>query len=280
LFFFHVPFPLIIVSAAVIGFVGRRAAPSWFALASPHGSASSTNVRAPERTPRASPWMRAARVTLCCLFLWCLPVAVFAAIHGKSSTFVDQGLFFGKAALVTFGGAYSVLSYVANAAVEQFGWLSAGAMVDGLGLAETTPGPLIMVVQFVGFQGGWNHPEGLPPWLGGLVGACITTWVTFVPCFLWILLGAPYIEGLRGKPALGAALAAVTAAVVGVVLDLAVWFAMKTLFPGGEPAWSALDVPSLVAAAAVFAALARWKIGLHKVIAAGALFGLARYAIA
>jgi chromate transporter len=179
--------------------------------------------------------------------------------------------------LVTFGGAYAVLPYIASAAVERFGWLSAGAMLDGLGLAETTPGPLIMVVQFVGFLGGWNHPEGLPPWLGGLIGACISTWVTFVPCFLWILLGAPYVESLRSKRGLSAALACVTAAVVGVVLNLAVWFALNTLFKGGSIAWSTLDLPSFAIAALVFACLARWNIGVQWIVIAGGLLGLARH---
>ena len=278
LFFFHLPFPFIVLGAAVIGWIGQRLAPRVFRVPSAHAVAEANPVEAAPMTTRAA-WLRAARVTITCLLLWWVPIALLAAIFGAHSTFVTQGVFFSKAALVTFGGAYAVLPFIASAAVERFGWLSTGAMLDGLGLAETTPGPLIMVVQFVGFLGGWNHPEGLSPWLGGLLGACISTWVTFVPCFLWILLGAPYVEGLRGKPGLSAALAAVTAAVVGVVLNLAVWFAMTALFRGGSLSWNALDLPSLAIAAGVFVALSRWNVSVQTVVAAGALLGLGRYLI-
>jgi len=276
LFFFHAPFPSIVALAAAIGWIGQRFAPRVFDVAEQHSAGEAQPSQAPPQGARAG-WSRAARVTICCLLLWWLPVALLAACFGTHSTFVAQGVFFSQAAMVTFGGAYAVLPYIASAAVERFGWLSTGAMMDGLGLAETTPGPLILVVQFVGFLGGWNHPEGLPPWLGGLIGAAITTWVTFVPCFLWILLGAPYVEGLRGKRGLSAALASVTAAVVGVVLNLAFWFAMKALFHGGELSWSGLDLASLLLAIGVFVALARWNVSVQAVVAAGCLFGLARH---
>jgi chromate transporter len=279
LFFFQVPFPLIILGAAAIGSIVQRVAPQWVSVANAHAAPESTKASTTPTSARSA-WLRAARVTSFCLVLWALPLALLAVVFGFHSTFVAQGVFFSQAAMVTFGGAYAVLPYIASAAVGRFGWLSADAMLAGLGLAETTPGPLIMVVQFVGFLGGWNHPEGLAPWLGGLIGACITTWVTFVPCFLWILLGAPYIEGLRKKSGLSAALASVTAAVVGVVLNLAVWFAMKALFHGGAVSWSALDVPSLVIAVGVFAALARWSVGVQYVVAAGGVIGLARYLFA
>ncbi len=278
LFVFKAPFPLIVLSAAAIGWLGQRVAPQWFLLKNPHAPAVEKEAPASLASSGAA-WRRAARVLITCLLLWWLPVALLAMCFGRDSSFVAEGVFFSQAALVTFGGAYAVLPYIASAAVERFGWLSAGAMLDGLGLAETTPGPLIMVVQFVGFMGGWNHPEGLPPWLGGLLGACISTWVTFVPCFLWILLGAPYVEGLRSRRGLSAALAAVTAAVVGVVLNLAVWFAMSTLFKGASPAWSSLDLPALAIAAAVFVCLSRWNIGVHLVVIAGGLIGLARYMV-
>jgi chromate transporter len=150
---------------------------------------------------------------------------------GSNHTVVQEGIFFSKAALVTFGGAYAVLPYVAQQAVQTHHWLSAGQMLDGLGLAETTPGPLIMVTQFVGFLGGWNHPGQLPPLLAATIGALITTWTTFTPCFLWIFLGGPHIEKLRGNEALTTTLSAVTAAVVGVVLNLAVWFGLHVIFP-------------------------------------------------
>src|SRR5262249_1166579 len=150
---------------------------------------------------------------------------------GWHHSIVQEGVFFSKAAMITFGGAYAVLPYVSQLAVEHYNWLTTGQMMDGLGLAETTPGPLIMVVQFVGFLGGWNHAGSLPPLMSATIGALLTTWVTFVPCFLWIFLGAPYIEQLRGNKDLTATLSAITAAVVGVVLNLAVWFAIHALFP-------------------------------------------------
>jgi chromate transporter len=149
--------------------------------------------------------------------------------------FTTQGLFFSGTALVTFGGAYAVLAFVAQRAVETYAWLSAGDMVRGLGLAETTPGPLIMVVQFVAFLGGYHHPGTLNPWVAGLLGALITTWVTFVPCFLFIFLGAPHIERLRNNHTLSAALTGITAAVVGVIANLALYFAAHTLFVTNNP---------------------------------------------
>jgi chromate transporter len=187
--------------------------------------------------------------------------------------------------VVTFGGAYAVLAYIGQQAVETYGWLGPGEMLDGLGLAETTPGPLIMVVQFVGFLGAYRHPGGLDPLLAGVQGSIVTTWVTFVPCFLWIFLGAPYIEALRGNRALSSALTGITAAVVGVILNLAVWFALHTLF--GEvdevrrmglrllaPVWSTLDPAVLVLALGAFLALFRWKIEMLKTLAASAVAGL------
>jgi chromate transporter len=162
--------------------------------------------------------------------VWAAPVAVVALVTGTKSILTSQGLFFSGTALVTFGGAYAVLAYVAQRAVETYGWLSAGDMVRGLALAETTPGPLIMVVQFVAFLGAYHHPDPLSPWTAALVGALLTTWVTFVPCFLFIFLGAPYVERLRGNHSLSAALTGITAAVVGVIANLALYFAVHTLF--------------------------------------------------
>jgi chromate transporter len=179
-------------------------------------------------------------------------------------------MFFSKAAMVTFGGAYAVLPYVSQQAVENYGWLGAPQMLDGLGLAETTPGPLIMVLQFVGFLGGWNHPGSLPPLLAATLGAFIATWTTFVPCFLWIFLGAPHIEQLRGNIKLTNALSAVTAAVVGVILNLAVWFAQHVLFPAPRQFdWFALTV-ALVA----FLGLWRWKWNVPGVVLGAGLLGL------
>jgi chromate transporter len=205
--------------------------------------------------------------------------------RGPDDTLTEMGWFFSKAALITFGGAYAVLSYVNVAAVSQYGWLLPGQMVVGLGLAETTPGPLIMVLEFVGFVGAYQHPGDLSPMTAGVLGAVVATWATFAPCFLWIFLGAPYIEGLRGNRRLAEALEAVTAAVVGVIANLAVTFAVHTLFEqvrevdtfGGTvpvPVWSSLDGFALVVAAVSFVGLWRlhWKV--LPVIGASALAGL------
>ncbi|MFB9688213.1 chromate transporter [Amycolatopsis plumensis] len=164
------------------------------------------------------------------LLAWATPIVAVAVFTGAGSTLTAQGLFFSGTAVVTFGGAYAVLAFVAQRAVETYGWLSAGDMVRGLALAESTPGPLIMVVQFVAFLGAYAHPGGLDPWVAGVLGALLTTWVTFVPCFLFILLGAPYVERLRHNHTISAALTGITAAVVGVIANLALYFAVHTLF--------------------------------------------------
>jgi chromate transporter len=183
---------------------------------------------------------------------------------------VQEAVFFSRAALVTFGGAYAVLGYIRDVAVEHYGWLTAGQMMDGLGLAETTPGPLIMVTQFVGFLGAWNHPDGMAPLPAGILGALVTTWVTFVPCFIWIFLGAPYIERLRGNRDLSAALAAVTAAVVGVIVNLGVVFAMHAFVPVG----GVIDLFAVAVAVGAFVALQRWHLGMPLVIGVCALLGV------
>jgi chromate transporter len=188
---------------------------------------------------------------------------------------VREGVFFGEAAMVTFGGAYAVLPYVGQHAVENFHWLTAPQMVDGLGLAETTPGPLIMVVQFVGFLGGWNQPGALSPLLMATLGAAITTWTTFVPCFLWIFLGAPHLEQLRRLPQLTGALSAVTAAVVGVVLNLAVWFALHVFFPGQSAMQSRPDWLAIAIALIAFVTMQRFKVGVVAVVLVSAVLGLA-----
>jgi chromate transporter len=193
-------------------------------------------------------------------------------------------------AVVTFGGAYAVLAYVAQQAVSTYGWLAPGEMLDGLGMAETTPGPLIMVVQFVGFMGAYRNPGMLDPMLAGVLGAALTTWVTFVPCFLWIFLGAPYIEALRGNKLLSAALGAVTAAVVGVILNLALWFALHVLFGEVEilqigllrlqmPVWATLDIGALVLAAGALIAVLRFGVPMIPTLAASAVAGIAIFYI-
>jgi chromate transporter len=210
---------------------------------------------------------------------------------GPSSVYFQEGFFFSKAAVVTFGGAYSVLAYIAQEAVEKYGWMKPGEMLDGLGMAETTPGPLIMVVQFVGFMGAYRNPGPLSPLLAGILGSLVTTWVTFVPCFYWILLGAPYVERLRGHKQVRAALSAITAAVVGVVLNLALWFSLHTLF--GEvtnqnfsglrfpvPQFATLNLMESSIALLAFLLTFVWKKGvgvtLGSSVAAGTLLFLAK----
>ncbi len=183
-------------------------------------------------------WLRSLYVSAICLTLWFGPLAVIWLKLGPSSVYFQQGRFFSQAAVVTFGGAYSVLEYVRQQAVDRFQWLEDEEMVDGLSMAETTPGPLIMVLQFVGFMGAYRNPGPFSPLVGGILGSVVTVWVTFVPCFFWIFLGAPYIERLRGQRLLSSALSAITAAVVGVVLNLAVWFALHTLFAEVGESWS------------------------------------------
>jgi len=228
---FGVPFPIVIAAAAGIGWALSRLAPH--AIHAPTDTADdgpapliSDDALHHER-PSAG---RNIKVLGIGLLLWTIPVAAVALLTGVHSTFTTQGLFFSGTALVTFGGAYAVLAFVAQRAVEVYGWLSAGDMVRGLALAESTPGPLIMVVQFVAFLGAYHHPGGLDPWLAGVIASLLTTWVTFVPCFLFIFLGAPYVERLRHNTALSAALTGITAAVVGVIANLALYFATHTLF--------------------------------------------------
>ncbi len=292
IFFFAAPFPLIVGSAAAVGLIGGRLRPALFRPpATPVGGAPAlVDAILDEGIPEhARPSLsRAVRAVLVWGALWWAPVVACAIAVGLGSVFTHEGIFFSKAALVTFGGAYAVLVYVAQQAVARFGWLGPQQMVDGLGLAETTPGPLIMVVQFVGFLGAYNHPPaGMPPLLAGTAGALLTTWVTFAPCFLWIFLGAPYIEALRGNRHLGAALSAITAAVVGVILNLAVWFSLHVLF--GElvtftgplharalvPVWATIDLAAVAIGAASFAALFRFKLGMLPTLGGAMLAGAA-----
>ncbi|MEP9390149.1 chromate efflux transporter [Mesorhizobium sp. KR9-304] len=238
IFFLGAPFPFIIFAAGIIGYLGGRAGlPAFKVGGGGHGagsgvalsdadSALSDGVPAHAR-PNVG-W--SLRVSAVFLALWLVPVVVLVTLLGWDNVFSRIALFFSQMAVVTFGGAYAVLAYVAQQAVETYGWLQPGEMLDGLGMAETTPGPLIMVVQFVGFLGAYRDAGGLDPLLAATLGAILTTWVTFVPCFLWIFLGAPFVERLRGNAALSGALSAITAAVVGVILNLAIWFALHVLF--------------------------------------------------
>ena len=248
---FRLPFPIVVAGAGLVGFVGSRLWPSRFRSAG-HAAAAADGAPAPvisdDALHDADPsWRRAAKVLAIGAVAWAAPILVVTAVFGTGSVFVDQGLFFSGTAVVTFGGAYAVLAYVAQRAVYTYGWLAPGEMVRGLGMAETTPGPLIQVVQFVAFMGAYRAPGSLDPWVAAVLAACLVTWVTYVPCFLWIFLGAPYLETLRGNARLSAALTAITAAVVGVIANLAVFFAVHTLFgavdDGRHYGWIQLDVP-------------------------------------
>ena len=277
IFGFDVPFPVIILSAALMGWLGDR-----LGIASLRSSILPDLDDDPIPTDTV-PFRRTLATAFLWLAIWWVPVAALALVAG-GGVLVTEAVFFSKTALVTFGGAYAVLAYIAQVAVEDFGWLAPAEMLDGLGMAETTPGPLIQVVQFVGFMGAYRNPGALDPMLAGVAGSIVTTWVTYAPSFLWIFAGAPYVERLRGRRALTAALSAITAAVVGVILNLAVWFAVQTLF--GEtvaldtwglefdaPAWSSID--PLAAAIAAFAALAlfRFRWGILAALAVAAGFG-------
>lgn len=295
IFFFDVPFPMIVVGAGAIGFMGGRFWPDTFHVIRGHGSAAADDAGqaiSDDAVAHARPTVgRALRVLSVWLTLWLVPLALLAIVLGPRSIFVEEGVFFSKAAVVTFGGAYAVLAYIAQEAVNTHGWLQPGEMLDGLGMAETTPGPLIQVVQFVGFMGAYRNPGVLDPMVAGVLGSIITTWVTFTPCFLWIFLGAPYIEHLRGNRSLGSALSGITAAVVGVVLNLAVWFSLHTMFGSVDeihvlgmrllvPAWSTLDVVSALIATASFVAMFRFKLGMITTLAGSVLIGAVWYLVA
>ncbi len=251
LFLFAVPFPVVVLVAGLAGWALGR----WRPGAVPQGGRADAGADGPPpvvpddalHTERPS-GRRTLGVLLVGLLVWGVPVAAVAMLTGRHSVLTEQGLFFSGAAVVTFGGAYAVLAYVAQQAVQVYGWLAPGEMVRGLALAETTPGPLIMVVQFVAFVGAYRRPGELDPWAAAVVASLLVTWVTFVPSFLFVLLGAPYMERLRGNRSLSAALSGITAAVVGVIANLGVYFAVHTLFrhtrPVGPP-WLALELPDL-----------------------------------
>ncbi len=289
LFVFNVPFPLIIVAAALVGWVAAKFGSTAFATVShggvegfsDHDSALGADVPAHAREGG-----RVALVTgAVLLVLWLLPIAILVGVLGPDNRFSEIGLFFGRMAVVTFGGAYAVLAYVGQAAVEHYHWLTTAEMLDGLGLAESTPGPLIMVTQFVGFLAGYRAPGALSPLMAGTLAGLLTTWVTFVPCFLWIFVGAPHVERLRNNVALSAALAAISAAVVGVILNLALWFAFHYLFGRvddigvGPVSFEFPDLRSInwiataLSIAALFA-IFRLKVGVISLILTSASAGL------
>jgi chromate transporter len=278
IYFFNISFVLIIFAAALCGWLGHRWFPGQFPAGKSHGKASPDAADEPvlPPSPKAT-WRRSLKVISLCLTLWFLPIVALGFWLGWGSVPVTQGLFFSKAAMVTFGGAYAVLPYVAQQAVEHHQWLTHAQMMAGLALAETTPGPLIIVLEFVGFVGGWRNPGNLSPLGGASLGAAITVWTTFVPSFLMVFLGAPFVEGLRNMPRIGACLTAITAAVVGVILNLGVKFATHALWPetGGG-----FDLFVADTACAAFLAMKFFKVPFTAVLAACALLGLATSFIA
>jgi chromate transporter len=296
IFFLGVPFPVIILGAAVIGFIGGRMGLAAFNGGNSHGSGNAhgsvpivDSLLGEDLPEHVRPSLRRAlRVSAVWLALWLVPVAALLWAFGDANVFSQIAVFFSKMAMVTFGGAYAVLAYVGQQAVEHHAWLNPGEMLDGLGMAETTPGPLIMVLQFVGFMAAFRDPGSLSPALAGTLGGLLATWVTFTPCFLWIFLGAPFVERLRGNKTLNAALFAITAAVVGVVLNLALWFAIHTMFrqtipvrifPLSFDAPDLLSVDAWALALSVAAAVAifRFRTGMIQTLAASCAAGVILY---
>ena len=285
-FVFAVPFPIVIVGAALAAYFFGEAPVQTDGLdEDAEGRAIDSRIAA-GGSPKP---YQALFIAVFCACLWLVPVALLYRWLGAGNVYVQEAMFFSKVAVVTFGGAYAVLSYMAQQTVGHFGWLSAGEMLDGLGMAETTPGPLIMVTQFVGFMGAYRSPGVLDPMMAGCLGALVTTWVTFAPCFLWIFLGAPYIEALRGNRMLAVALTGITAAVVGVVLNLAIWFGLRVMFDDladvtlpslgvitvSVPVWSSFDPLASAIIAGALLAITRFGVGMIKVLAVSAATGLA-----
>lgn len=296
IFFLNIPFPLIVFSAGVLGYIGGKLRPEKLLVIRGHATQDANDAEndaiindhsVPHIQPSTS---RAIRILLIGLSLWFAPLLLIALTAGVTSVFFTEGVFFSQAAVVTFGGAYAVLSYIAQQTVGVYGWLLPGEMLDGLGMAETTPGPLIQVVQFVGFMGAYRNPGMLDPMVAGVLGSILTTWMTFVPCFLWIFLGAPYIERLRGNQSITAALSAITASVVGVVLNLAVWFSLHTLFSTVNetqigiirlyaPVWNTLDGMAALIAIGALIALFRFKVSMLTTLGISACIGSVYYLV-
>ena len=294
IFFFNVPFPIIVFSAAIIGFVAGLMGLAEFEASAGHAADKGKPAVVDDMLGEGIPEhtrptvARTLAVSAIWLALWLIPVIALLVTLGRGNVFSEIAVFFSKMAVVTFGGAYAVLAYVAQQAVENYGWLKPGEMLDGLGMAETTPGPLIMVLQFVGFMAAYRDPGSLAPMMAGTLSGLLATWVTFIPCFLWIFLGAPFVETLRGNKALNAALSAITAAVVGVVLNLAIWFAIHSVFRETVPVHAfplSFDAPRLASvdwlalALTIAAAVAifRFKIGMIATLAACCGTGIALF---
>ena len=288
IFGFAVPFPIIVFGAGLIGYVASRAGSEAF-RAGGHGGTggpglADSNSLLGTALPAHARGHGTIRVAAIFLVLWLAPVAFLLLLLGPDQVFTRLALFFSQMAIVTFGGAYAVLAYVAQAAAETYMWVTPGEMLDGLGMAETTPGPLIMVVQFVGFLAAFRDPGSLDPYLAAVLASVLVTWVTFTPSFLWIFLGAPYIERLRHNRALAGALAAITAAVVGVILNLAIWFGLHVLFRElvpmrafglriDVPVLSSIDLASLALFLAAMVATFRFRVGVLPLLAGAALLG-------
>jgi chromate transporter len=290
LFFFAVPFPVVVLGAALIGFIGAQIAPAQFRAAN-QAAGHTANAGAIDAAfargelAHTKPNTRRTFVTVALwLAIWLLPVAALFATLGETSVFTKLAVFFSQMSVVTFGGAYAVLAYVAQEAVQTYNWLTAPEMLEGLALAETTPGPLILVLQHVGFLAGARH-AGLDPLTGGILGALIALWVTFTPSFLWIFAGAPYAERVRDNKSLSAALAAITAAVVGVILNLAIWFALHVLFAKVDaftfgpltltiPEPSSVDWIAVALAAIASLALLRFKLPILALLGLSAALGV------
>ena len=298
IFFFNVPFPIIVFGAALIGFLGGLIGIVAFQNTGGHGSDGSKSSQGTadsllgeELPEHARPTVaRALRSSGVWLALWLIPVVALLATLGVDNVFSQIAIFFSKMAMVTFGGAYAVLAYVAQQAVENYGWLKPGEMLDGLGMVETTPGPLIMVLQFVGFMAAYRDPGTLSPMVAGTLGGLLATWVTFTPCFLWIFLGAPFIETLRDNKTLNAAMSAITASVVGVVLNLAIWFAIHTVFRQTvpirffplsfeSPQLTSVDPWALALSVAAAIAIFRFKIGMIPALGACCAAGVVLYLV-
>ena len=293
IFFLHVPFPLIIVTAGIIGYLGGRSGASAFRIGGGHKSGAGKiledrdSLLGEDIPLHAAPNLAWSLKTSGALAaLWLLPVAGLLLVLGQDNVFSKLGVFFSQMAVVTFGGAYAVLAYVAQEAVQGFGWLRPGEMLDGLGMAETTPGPLIMVTQFVGFLAGYREPGTMNPLAAATLAAVLTTWVTFIPSFLWIFAGAPFMERMRGNAALSGAMAAITAAVVGVILNLAVWFGLHVLFSEvtteglgplslDVPVLSSVNWPSLTLTLLAAVALFALRQSVLAVLLVSALLGIA-----
>ncbi len=288
IYFLHVPFPLIVLSAGLVGLLGSRYASQGFQAAPSDSKKANAEIKSGENAANDLPLViddhapppahtlpnhaRTLKILAVGLILWILPFLALTVWRGTGSLHAHEYRFFTQAALVTFGGAYAVLAYVTQAAAGSFGWITKAQAVDGLALAETTPGPLIMVLQFVGFMAGWNNPEGMNQTASAITGALVTTYVTFLPCFIFIFLGAPYIEILRGNKNLTGALSGVTAAVVGVVLNLALVFGAAVIFPNGLT--NNVNWFAGIISIAAFVALYRFKADVLWVVLIGGLIGL------